>query len=122
MKTRTTIFDTRISVIADILNAAVLSDEEHPIPERYINRFCDRVVEWIWRCASNAIVSMALYGDADGFIFNIGGYIDTMYDIDEATWDIPQYGAYRLGVSQWQANSRGNLRYFLESGKKVNAL
>lgn len=95
MKTRTTILDSRISVIADILNAAVLSDEEHPIPERYINRFCDQVVEWIWRCVSNAIVSMELYGDADGFIFNMGGYIDTMYDIDEARW---------LGFSDKQAD------------------
>lgn len=29
---------------------------------------------------------MELYGDADGFIFNMGGYIDTMYDMDEVRW------------------------------------
>lgn len=86
MKTRTTIFDTRISSIAAILNAAVHSDAEHPVPERYINRFCDQVVERIWRCVSNAIVCMELYGDASGFIFNMGGYIDSMYDIDDVRW------------------------------------
>lgn len=86
MKTQTTIFDSHISAIADILNAAVLSDEEHHIPERYINCFCDQVVGLIWRSVSNAIASMELYGDADGFILNIGGYIDTMYDIDEVRW------------------------------------
>lgn len=86
MKTRTTIFDARISAIAEILNAAVLSDEKRPIPERYISRFCDQVVGLIWRSVSNAIASMELYGDAGGFIFNMGGYIDTMYDADEVRW------------------------------------
>ena len=178
MKTRTTIFDSRISAIADILNAAVNTDVEHQIPERYIGYFCELVVNSMWRSVSNAIAGMELYGDVVGFIFNMGGYIDTMHDIDkvrwhgfsdkqadeldrcyakvvqifreialdiiemhlrcmvpydielavkymvktEASWNIPQYGAYRLGVSRWQADSRGNLRYFLESGKKVNAL
>ncbi len=86
MKTRTTIFDSRISAIAEILNAAVNTDVEHQIPERYVNCFCDQVVERIWRCVSNAMASMELYGDADGFIFNMGGYIDTMYDIDKIRW------------------------------------
>lgn len=86
MKTQTTIFDARISAIAEILNAAVPSDEEHHIPERYISRFCDQVVGLIWRNVSNAIAGMELYGDAGGFIFNMSGYIDTMYDIDKVRW------------------------------------
>lgn len=86
MKTRTTIFDTRISAIAGILNAALNLDAERPIPERYVSYFCEQVVNSMWRCVSSAIVSMELYGDVEGFIFNMGGYIDTMYDIDEVRW------------------------------------
>lgn len=86
MKTRTTIFDSRISAIADILNAAVDADAEHQIPERYIGYFCELIVNSMWRSVSNAIAGMELYGDADGFIFNMGGYIDTMYDVDEVRW------------------------------------
>lgn len=29
---------------------------------------------------------MELYGDVVGFIFNMGGYIDTMHDIDKVRW------------------------------------
>ena len=83
MKTRTTIFDSRISAIADILNAAVNTDVEHQIPERYIGYFCELVVNSMWRSVSNAIAGMELYGDVVCFIFNMGGYIDTMHDIDK---------------------------------------
>jgi len=86
MKTRTTIFDSRISAIADILNAAVNTDVEHHIPERYIGYFCELVVNSMWRSVSNAIAGMELYGDVVGFIFNMGGYIDTMHDIDKVRW------------------------------------
>ena len=86
MKTRTTIFDTRISAIADILSAAVNTDAEHQIPERYIGYFCELVVNSMWRSVSNAIAGMELYGDVVGFIFNMGGYIDTMHDIDKVRW------------------------------------
>lgn len=78
MKTRTTIFDSRISAIADILNAAVNTDVEHQIPERYIGSFSELVVKSMWRSVSNAIAGMELYGDVVGFIFNMGGYIDTI--------------------------------------------
>lgn len=86
MKTRTTIFDSRISAIADILNAAVNTDVEHQVPERYIGYFCKQVVNSMWRSVSNAIAGMELYGDVVGFIFNMGGYIDTMHDIDKVRW------------------------------------
>lgn len=86
MKTRTTIFDSRMSAIADILNAAVNTDAEHQIPERYIGYFCELVVNSMWRSVSNAIAGMELYGDVVGFIFNMGGYIDTMHDIDKVRW------------------------------------
>jgi hypothetical protein len=85
MKTRTTIFDSRISAIADILNAAVNTDVEHQIPERYIGYFCELVVNSMWRSVSNAIAGMELYGEVVGFIFNMGGgNIDNMYDIELA--------------------------------------
>ena len=86
MKTRSTIFDAHISTVANILNAAVRVDEEHHIPERYISYFCELVVNSMWRSVSNAIASMELYGDVVGFIFNIGGYIYTMYDNDKVHW------------------------------------
>ena len=73
MKMRTTIFNSRISAIADILNAAVNTDVEHQIPERYIGYFCELVVNSMWRSVSNAIAGMGLYGDVVGFIFNMGG-------------------------------------------------
>ena len=86
MKTRTTIFDAQISTAANILNAAVNADPEHLIPERYISYFCELVVNSMWRSVSNAIAGMELYGDVVGFIFNMGGYIDSMYDNDEVRW------------------------------------
>ena len=86
MKTRTTIFDAHISTAANILNAAVNADAEHHIPERYISYFCELVVNSMWRSVSNAIAGMELYGDVVGFIFNMGGYIDSMYDNDKVRW------------------------------------
>ena len=86
MKTRSTIFDAHISTVANILNAAVKVDEEHHIPERYISYFCELVVNSMWRSVSNAIAGMELYGDVVGFIFNMGGYIDSMYDNDKVRW------------------------------------
>ena len=95
MKTRKTIFDAQISTAANILNAAVKVDEEHHIPERYISYFCELVINSMWRSVSNAIVGMELYGDVVGFIFNMGGYIDSMYDNDKVRW---------LGFSDKQAD------------------
>ena len=86
MKTRKTIFDAQISTAANILNAAVKVDEEHHIPERYISYFSELVINSMWRSVSNAIVGMELYGDVVGFIFNMGGYIDSMYDNDKVRW------------------------------------
>ena len=86
MKTRATIFDAHISTAANILNAAVKVDEEHHIPERYISYFCELVVNSMWRSVSNAIAGMELYGDIVGFISNMGGYIDSMYDNDKVRW------------------------------------
>ena len=86
MKTRITIFDAQISTAANILNAAVNADPEHLIPERYISYFCELVVNSMWRSVSNAIAGMELYGDIVGFISNIGGYIDSMYDNDKVRW------------------------------------
>jgi rubrerythrin len=40
----------------------------------------------MWRSVSNAIAGMELYGDVVGFIFNMGGYIDSMYDNDKVRW------------------------------------
>ena len=86
MKTRTTIFDIRISDITSVLKVALNGDAEHPVEERYVKAFCERVVNSMWRCVSSAIATMELYGDAEGFIFNMGGYIDAMYDMDEVRW------------------------------------
>ena len=86
MKTRTTAFDAYISTAANILNTAVNADAEHHIPERYISYFCELVVNAMWRSVSNAIAGMELYGDVVGFIFNMGGYIDSMYDNDKVRW------------------------------------
>ena len=86
MKTRITIFDAQISTAANILNAAVKVDEEHHIPEQYISYFCELVVNSMWRSVSNAIAGMELYGDVVGFIFNMRGYIDSMYDNDKVRW------------------------------------
>ena len=86
MKTRTTIFDIRISDITSVLKVALNGDAEHPVEERYVKAFCERVVNSMWRCVSGAIATMELYGDAEGFIFNMGGYIDAMYDMDEVRW------------------------------------
>ena len=86
MKTRSTIFDAHISTVANILNAAVKVDEEHHIPERYISYFCELVINSMWRSVSNAIAGMELYGDVVGFIFNMGGYIDSMFDNDKVRW------------------------------------
>lgn len=51
MKTRITAFDIYIAAAADILNAALNegTDTEHLIPERYISRFCELVVNSMWR-------------------------------------------------------------------------
>ena len=86
MKTWSTIFDAHTSTAANILNVAVNADAEHHIPERYINYFCELVVNSMWRSVSNAIAGMELYGDIVGFISNIGGYIDSMYDNDKVRW------------------------------------
>ena len=61
-------------------------DEEHHIPGRYTSYFCELVVNSMWRSVSNAIAGMELYGDVVGFIFNMGGYIDSMYDNDKVQW------------------------------------
>ena len=86
MKTRTTTFDIHITAAADILNTAIDTDMEHPIPKGYVSYFCEIVFISMWRSVSNAIVSMELYGNVEMFIFNMGGYIDSMYHIDNVRW------------------------------------
>jgi hypothetical protein len=44
------------------------------------------VINSMWRCVFNTIAGSELYGDADGFIFNMGGYIDAFYDCDGKRW------------------------------------
>ena len=44
------------------------------------------VVNSMQRCVFNAIASCELYGDAWGFEFNLGGYIDTYYENDNMHW------------------------------------
>lgn len=88
MKTRITAFDIYIAAAADILNAALNegTDTEHLIPERYISRFCELVVNSMWRNVYSAIAYFELFGDASHFSLNLEGYIDTYHEIDETPW------------------------------------
>ena len=86
MNTRTTVFDSHTSISTKLLQQALNDGSEHDIPSKYIDTFCEMVVNSMWRSVSNAIASCELYGDAWGFEFNLGGYIDTYYENDDIRW------------------------------------
>ena len=86
MKTRTTAFDLYASTAASFLEQVLNDGGENDIPRVYLDRYCEQVINAMWRCVSNAIASYELYGDAEGFIFDLGGYIDSLYDNDKVRW------------------------------------
>ena len=78
--------DSNICVAALLLQQALNDGSEYDIPCKYINNFYENVVNSMWRSIFNAIASYELYGDAQGFEFNLGGYIDTYYENDNIRW------------------------------------
>ena len=86
MNTHTTILDSYISTATRLLQQALNDGGKYDIPSKYINTFCEMVVNSMQRCVFNAIASCELYGDAWGFEFNLGGYIDTYYENDNMRW------------------------------------
>lgn len=86
MNTRTTVFDSYASIVAGLLRQALNDGSEHDIPNKYINNFCEMVVNSMWRCVYSAIASFELFGDIRRFEFNLGGYIDTYYENDGIRW------------------------------------
>ena len=85
MTTRPTIFDLYKSVAATTLKNA-LKDDSSPIKGEYIDKFCRHATSLLWADICNGIASLELYGDDDGFIFNLGGYIDAYHDIENLRW------------------------------------
>lgn len=86
MNTHLTVFDSYTYMVANMLQQALNDGGEHDIPSKYIETFCEVVVNSMWRCVSNTIASFELYGDARRFEFNLGGYIDTYYENDSIRW------------------------------------
>ena len=86
MNSRSTMFDSYISIAATLLQQALNDGGEHDLPDKYINNFCEMVVTSMWRCVFNAITSFELYGDTGRFEFNLSGYIDTYYENDNIHW------------------------------------
>lgn len=86
MKTRTTIFDQYTSAAVSFLEQAVNNGGKRDVPRDYIERFCDITLQLLWSDVDSAIMSQELYGDAEGFEFNLGGYIDTYYENDGIRW------------------------------------
>ena len=86
MNTRTTVFDSCTSISTKLLEQALNDGSEYDIPSKYIYTFCEMVMNSMWRCVFNAIAGCELYGDARGFEFNLGGYIDTYYENDDIRW------------------------------------
>ena len=82
----TTPFDTYKTIAVSTLKCALNDGSDRDIPVSYISKFCDMVMNSMWRCVFNTIAGSELYGDADGFIFNMGGYIDAFYDCDGKRW------------------------------------
>ena len=81
-----TAFDTYKSSASNLLMKVLNDGSEDDIPEKYIDCFCEMVVNSMWRCVCNAVRSCELFGDASGFEFNLGGYIDTYYEMDGIRW------------------------------------
>lgn len=86
INSHTTLFDTYTTITVSTLKYALNDGSDRDIPVSYISKFCDMVMNSMWRCVFNTIVGSELYGDADGFIFNMGGYIDAFYDCDGKRW------------------------------------
>lgn len=86
MDKRAIIFDTYTTIAASILNQVINDGSNRDIPMSYISKFCDMVMNSMWRCVFNTIAGSELYGDANGFVFNMGGYIDAFYDCDDKRW------------------------------------
>lgn len=86
INSRTTPFDTYTTIAVSTLKCALNDGSDRDIPVSYISKFCDMVMNSMWRCVFNTIAGSELYGDADGFIFNMGGYIDAFYDCDDKRW------------------------------------
>ena len=86
INSRTTPFDTYKTIAVSALKCALNDGSDRDIPVSYISKFCDMVMNSMWRCVFNTIAGSELYGDADGFIFNMGGYIDAFYDCDGKRW------------------------------------
>ena len=86
INSRTTPFDTYTTIAVSTLKCALNDGSDRDIPVSYISKFCDMVINSMWRCVFNTIAGSELYGDADGFIFNMGGYIDAFYDCDDKRW------------------------------------
>jgi hypothetical protein len=86
INSRPTPFDTYKTIAVSTLKCALNDGSDRDIPVSYISKFCDMVMNSMWRCVFNTIAGSELYGDADGFIFNMGGYIDAFYDCDGKRW------------------------------------
>ena len=86
MKTRSTAFDLYASTATNFLAQSLNNGDENDIPRAYLDRYCEQVINAMWRCVSNAIGSYELYGDADGFVFDLEGHIDTYYENDDKRW------------------------------------
>ena len=86
INSRTTPFDTYKTIAVSTLKCALNDGSDRDIPVSYISKFCDMVMNSMWRCVFNAIAGCELYGNARGFEFNLGGYIDTYYENDNIRW------------------------------------
>ena len=72
MKTRTTALDLYASTAASFLEQALNDGSKNDIPRAYLDRYCEQVVNAMWRCVSNAIGSYELYGDVPGLSSILG--------------------------------------------------
>ena len=86
MRTRSTTFDFYLTTASKLLDSALNDGGKEDIPQNYIEQFCDKVCGFMWRNIRGAIVGMELYGSAEGFVFNMGGYIDAFYEADQIRW------------------------------------
>lgn len=120
INSRTTPFDTHKTIAVSTLKCALNNGSDRDIPVTYISKFCDMVMNSMWRCVFNTIAGSELYGDADGFIFNMGGYIDAFYDCDGKRWQGFTYGqverlerSYPLVVKVFQMAGTDIIEHYL---------
>jgi hypothetical protein len=120
INSRTTPFDTYKTIAVSTLKCALNDGSDRDIPVSYIAKFCDMVMNSMWRCVFNTIAGSELYGDADGFIFNMGGYIDAFYDCDGKRWQGFTYGqverlerSYPLVVKVFQMVGTDIIEHYL---------